>query len=252
MSVRNHLSSTLTTRNSQVPRKIYRIRETFQQGRGLMLFFSAKEPCQNAAFPGGLAVTEICREVLLRRTLRRLGRATTRAAAVDNIITTALQCFFGLTADVPVTVGQSASESANHGSPAAATIVENLIADFVGRFGSHTFVAVVQSIDEGVHDFGVTDAVVSITQFMDRVATVSGIAFRHRSFDESGNLTTVFPTAAILTTTAGRPATSGHATGRLTTGIFRRFAAAGFPRATRQRCTARIVRTAGVFCRSTA
>src|SRR6056297_3663031 len=111
------------------------------------------------------------------------------ATAVDDPISTPLQRLFCLTSNTTVTICQSLLQSANGGRPQNAAINSYLVSNFIGRFRTHTFVAVIQCVDEGVHDFRVAYAIVAISQTMNRIAPFRGITGCHAFVDQTGDFT---------------------------------------------------------------
>jgi anti-anti-sigma regulatory factor len=81
--------------------------------------------------------------------------------------------------DISIAVSQS-SRQGFHGSVAhaAATVLTNLVTDFIGSFATNSLVAVVQSVDQSSHDFRIAAAVVSVAQAIDRFSSVLSIASR--------------------------------------------------------------------------
>ncbi|MFN0196704.1 MAG: hypothetical protein ACKVT0_08150, partial [Planctomycetaceae bacterium] len=59
---------------------------------------------------------------------------------------------------------------------AAAGVLAKLITDFISGFGSDAFIAVIQSINEGHHDFGIANAVEATAQLVNRRTTFRGMA----------------------------------------------------------------------------
>jgi hypothetical protein len=118
---------------------------------------------------------------------------------VLDAVSAHLQSFFGLPADVRVTIGQSNLQRfqcpVGH---AAATVLANLIANLVCRFRSNTLVGVVQRVNECCHDLGAALATVTIAQPVDGSRPVFGVTRRLGLEDQLGNGTCVIGTAAIF------------------------------------------------------
>ena len=108
------------------------------------------------------------------------------AVSVDNFVTACFQSFFSLMTNPTIAVGQSTAQGSDSRWAAAAAVAANCVTDFVGSFPSNSFVRVIQTIDECVHDFGMAAAVV-VTQLIQRVPTVLCVAIRHGSVDQLGN-----------------------------------------------------------------
>lgn len=113
------------------------------------------------------------------------------AVTVNNFVTACFQSFFSLMTNPTITIGQSTAQSSDSGRAAAAAVAANCVADFVSSFPSNSFVRVVQTIDECVHNFRMAAAVV-ITQLIQCIPTVLCIAIRHGSVDQLGNFACIF------------------------------------------------------------
>lgn len=122
------------------------------------------------------------------------------AAAVDNFITATTQSFLGVFANVLVAVSQGRGQSRNDLLVAAARIVFELIADFLGRFFPNFLVGVVQGVDEGRHDFGIAHAV-ELAEALNRLFAIFGVAGRLRGVDQLRNFTRIGVAAAIVAAT---------------------------------------------------
>ena len=59
---------------------------------------------------------------------------------------------------------------------AAAAVLANLIADFIGSRSADAFIGIVQTVDEGRHDFRVADAIISIAQLAEGGTSLTSIA----------------------------------------------------------------------------
>ncbi len=114
--------------------------------------------------------------------------------SVHNFVATGFQSFFSLMTDPTVTVSQSTGQGSHGGRAAAAAVAANCIADFVSSFPTNSFVSVVQTVDEGVHDFRMAGTVV-VAQLVQSIPTVLCIAIRHGSVDQLCDFACVFITA---------------------------------------------------------
>lgn len=113
------------------------------------------------------------------------------AVPVNNFVATSFQSFFSLATNSTVAVGQSTAQGSDSGRAAAAVVAANCVTDFVSSFPSNSFVGVIQTVDECVHNFRMAAAVV-VTQFIQCIPTVLCIAIRHGSVDQLGNFACIF------------------------------------------------------------
>ena len=179
--------------------------------------------------------------------------------AIHNFVTASFESFFGLTTNTFVAVTESTRQSSHDFRSAAATVLANLVANFVGCLFTDTFISVVQRVDEGTHDFRIATAVEIVTQRIDCFTAIFRITGSLRFVDQLGNFArigiatdsfTTFSAASVSTaivlfatrqsaeeatflateqTAAQQAATFGFASG----------VAAGFSRSTAlSRCTA--------------
>ena len=109
------------------------------------------------------------------------------AAAVYDFISTRFQTFFGLSPDTPITIRQGGCQCSDHFF-AAAAVLANLITDSIGGFLADALIGVVEAIDQGSHDFGITLAIVPVSEPVERSSTMSGIAGGLRFINQLGNL----------------------------------------------------------------
>jgi len=84
---------------------------------------------------------------------------------------------FGLTSDAAIAVTEGTSQSSNH-FWAAAAVLANLIANLVCSGATNSFVSIVQTVDEGRHDFWVADTIISAAEFAKSRTSLRGIACR--------------------------------------------------------------------------
>lgn len=123
-------------------------------------------------------------------------------STINDAVATQFQGLFGLSPHTSVAVGKSTSQSSNNGRSADASVASHLVADFVSRFFSHSFVAVVKCVDERVHDFGMTAAIEMIAQSMNGFSTFGCVAARHGFVDKCCDDFAGFCIVAIVTAAA--------------------------------------------------
>ena len=114
-------------------------------------------------------------------------RATLVAATLDHVVATQLEGLFGLTNHTAIAVTQRTGQSGDDFG-AAAAILTNLIANFVGGGTTNSFIGIVQTIDKRCHDFRIADAVISVTELTQRGTSLTSIASRLRNVDELGDI----------------------------------------------------------------
>ena len=114
-------------------------------------------------------------------------RATIVAATLDHFVTAQAESLFGLANHTPIAITQGTSQSGNH-FWAAAAVLANLIADFIGGFTSDSFIGVIQGVDERGHDFRVADAVIPVAELADRSTTLTSVASGLRGVDQLSDL----------------------------------------------------------------
>lgn len=121
----------------------------------------------------------------------------------------------GLTNHTSVAITQRTGQG-GHNFGAAAAVLANLIADFIGRFTTDAFVGVIQGVDKGGHDFRVADAIITIAQLADGRTALTSVASRLRRVDQLSDLAGVG-----IAATSSRCAAVGRrsGTGRSTRGI---------------------------------
>lgn len=120
-------------------------------------------------------------------------------ARINDLVATLLEGPLGLPPDPPVAVAQRTCQSGNNVLAAAARVLAEFIANFIGSLGTHALVSVVQSVSEGTHEFRVTDAVEGPTHLTDGTTTLTGIAGGLRLVDQLRQNAGVI-TASIITT----------------------------------------------------
>ena len=143
------------------------------------------------------------------------GRAATIAAALDHVVTALAESLFGLTNHTAVAITQRTGQG-GHNFGAAAAVLANLIADFIGRFTTDAFVGIVQGIDKGGHDFRIADAIITIAKLADGRTALTSVASRLRGVDQLSDLAGVGIAAlrvARSCTTGGCGSSTGRGTG---------------------------------------
>ncbi len=115
------------------------------------------------------------------------GRATLVAATLDHFVTAQAESLFGLANHTPVAITQGTGQSGNH-FWAAAAVLANLIADFVGSFAANSFISVIQGVDERGHDLWIADAIISVAELANRSPTLTSVASRLRFVDQLSDL----------------------------------------------------------------
>jgi hypothetical protein len=89
-----------------------------------------------------------------------------------------MQGFFNLTTNTLVAITQGGCQSRCGCVAAAARILAELVADFISGFLADSLVTIVQSVDQGAHDFGIAHAVKLVAELVHSLATILGIASR--------------------------------------------------------------------------
>ena len=115
------------------------------------------------------------------------GRATLVAATLDHFVTAQAESLFGLTNNTLIAIAQRTGQSGNH-FWAAAAVLANLIADFIGSFPPDPMIGIIQGIDERGHDFRVADAVIPVAELADRSTTLTSVASGLRGVDQLSDL----------------------------------------------------------------
>lgn len=105
--------------------------------------------------------------------------AASRAASIYYFISAEFQSFFSLSAYASITVSQSTGQCRHDTWTAAAVVLTNLVTNFISSFRTNSFIRVIQSIDESVHNFRVAAAVVAISELVNRCTTLFRIAGCH-------------------------------------------------------------------------
>ena len=105
------------------------------------------------------------------------GRTAIVAATFDNVVSTQAEGLFSLTNHTAIAVTQSTGQGGDDFG-AAAAVLANLIADFIGSFTSDAFISIIQSVDEGRHDLWIADAIITIAQLADGSTSLTSIAGR--------------------------------------------------------------------------
>ncbi len=125
----------------------------------------------------GGTTTSSSRTTSLRATTIRTTASGTaeRVARVRDFITTQAQALLGHLANLLVAITQRTHQSLRNLLIAAAGMTLELVHDLSGGFQTNSFVAVIQSVDEGTHDFRVARAV-TLAQASDRSTAVLGVA----------------------------------------------------------------------------
>ena len=114
-------------------------------------------------------------------------RATLVAATLDHFVAAQAESLLGLTNHTSVAITQRTGQGGNDFG-AAAAVLANLIADFIGGFTSDSFIGVIQGVDERGHDFRVADAVIPVAELADRSTTLTSVASGLRGVDQLSDL----------------------------------------------------------------
>ena len=114
-------------------------------------------------------------------------RATVVAATLDHFVAAQAESLLGLTNHTSVAITQRTGQGGNDFG-AAAAVLANLIADFIGGFTSDSFIGVIQGVDERGHDFRVADAVIPVAELADRSTTLTSVASGLRGVDQLSDL----------------------------------------------------------------
>lgn len=96
-------------------------------------------------------------------------------ATLDDVVSTQAESLFSLTDHTAIAVTQSTGQGSDDFG-AAAAVLANLIADFIGSFAADAFISIIQSIDEGRHDLWIADAIITIAQLADGGTSLTSIA----------------------------------------------------------------------------
>lgn len=131
------------------------------------------------------------------------GRAAAVAATIDDVISAQAQSLFGLTSHTTIAIAQRTGQGRDDFG-AAAAVLTNLITDLVGSHPANSFISIVQTIDEGRHDFRIADAIIAIAEFPQGSTSLTGIAGRLRLVDQASNFTRIGIAATGIHGTAVR------------------------------------------------
>ena len=142
------------------------------------------------------------------RTATRVAAAFV-TAAIDNFVATSTQTLFRLTTNTLVTVTQGSRQRGHDFARAAARILAELVAKFVGRFFANSFVAVIQTVDERGHDLWIADAVELVAQLVESFPAIFRIASGLRLVDQLRDLAGVIFAAGRAAAAIGIFATAG-------------------------------------------
>ena len=122
------------------------------------------------------------------------------AAAIDDTVTARFQSFLSLTTNSPIAVSQSDFQSCdNFVGAAALPTLSDLVADFVSGFGANFFVGVVEAVDQGIHNFGIADAIELVAQLIESATALTGIASRLRLVNQLSDFTRISTTLLLAT-----------------------------------------------------
>jgi hypothetical protein len=94
---------------------------------------------------------------------------------------------FGLTSYTAIAVTESTCQGGDDFG-AAAAVSTNLITNLVRGGTTNSFIGIVQTIDEGRHDFWIADAVISIAKLTESSTSLTSIASRLRGIDQLGDV----------------------------------------------------------------
>lgn len=117
--------------------------------------------------------------------------ATAAHRAILNIITADAQGLLGLAANTLVAVRQRTGQRSRDLFVAAAGVALRLTGNLDRRLLADAFIAVVQTIDKGAHDFGIALAIELVAQFVQSTTTFLGIAGGLRNINPVSNLTRI-------------------------------------------------------------
>jgi hypothetical protein len=93
---------------------------------------------------------------------------------------------FSLTSHATIAVTQRTGQGGNDFG-AAAAVLTDLIADFISSNSSDSFICIVQTIDEGRHDFWIADAIIAVAKLTESMTSLTSIAGRLRGVDQLGD-----------------------------------------------------------------
>jgi hypothetical protein len=108
---------------------------------------------------------------------RAAGGSASVAVAVDDFVSTQAESLFSLATNTTIAVTEGTGQSGRDFG-AAAAVLANLIANFISRFTTNSFISIVQTVDKGRHDLWIADAVISVAELADRSTSLTGIAGR--------------------------------------------------------------------------
>ena len=94
------------------------------------------------------------------------GIATTVAAAVNNFVSAGFESFFDLATNASIAVSQSTRQSGRCLRSSSSIGCGETGRQFHRLLPANSFVRVIQTVDEGVHDFRMAAAVVCVAQFV--------------------------------------------------------------------------------------
>ena len=120
------------------------------------------------------------------------GRST-----VSDFVTAQAQSLFSSLANPFVAIAQRAHQSARNLAVAAAGILLQFGMNVGGGGEANSFVAVVQAVDKRTHDFRVAAAVVALSETVQGIATILGIAGGLRAVDHVRDIAGIADAAAV-------------------------------------------------------
>ena len=126
------------------------------------------------------------------------------AGWIDNVISALLQSLFSLTTDTTVTVSQSDGQGFHDTLRTAALVLAKFVADLVSCSPANAVIRIVQTIDEGRHDFGIADAIVLPSQLGQSTTTLMSLATRLGLINQFSDFASVFAAsgrAAVISCT---------------------------------------------------
>lgn len=124
--------------------------------------------------------------------------AASVTVAIDNLVTAADQCFFGLLANTFVAIAEGTGQSSHDFGATAAAVFANLLRDFGSGGTSDTLIGIVQSVHESRHNFRIADAI-AFAEFLDRFAAIFRIAAGLRCIDQLGDFARISIAAGLVT-----------------------------------------------------
>ena len=132
-------------------------------------------------------------------------------AAIDNFETAVLESLLSQTTDPTIAVGQCTGQCADHARAAAAAVLLRLTSDLIGSFSTNTLVSIVETVHEGGHDLRIAGTVVVVTELLQGLAAILGVASGLRQVDQFCDFAGIHAGAALVIARSSAVRTGGAA-----------------------------------------